>query len=164
MPHMCLALLQFSLFFPACSSFGQKKPPENQPGIAGKIIGKSDVMGQPDYPLRGVVFMVAPEKMKTLLAQIGAEAKYTLHPMLSYSFTEESFQQFARSHALAETNGNYYLEVPPGDWWLCLGNIGTSQTALTFPIELNGCGLVKVEAGKPLNKDITWGEGGFGLK
>jgi len=148
----------------ACSSLGQKNKEVLQAGIAGKLIGQSDVMGQPDAFLPGVVFVVAPQKMEALLLQIGAEPSRPLHPILSHSFSEEDFQRTATLVDLIEKEGDYHLDVPPGDWWLCLGNVGSLSSTLTFPLYLNGCGMVKVEAGKLLKKDITWGEGGFGLK
>ena len=129
--------------------------------IRGRVRRKSDVISLfGGGPIGGALVLAIPsDKVDPLLGEVGLpKGVLTLPeapelPVLS----ADHLRKYVEASAISQRNGKYALWVPPGNYLLCLANLGRSEMV---PAYVGGCIEVTVLEGKQLRQDIFWGEAG----
>ena len=129
--------------------------------IRGQAMRKSDVVQDPNTPIDEALLLAIPsEEFDLLLEEAGLSRASTNRLTSLLVLTEESFEMHVEASATSQQNGDYDLKVPPGNYFLCLANLGLPRQLETFPADVYGCIEITVPEGTNLLQDIFWGEGG----
>lgn len=130
--------------------------------LIGRAMTKSDVATEPDRPLRETLVLAIPSTdLDPLLAAIGmADDRAKELGRLGFRLSEDLFQSYVEASAATGQNGWYALEVPPGDYILCLANLGSSDAVKKLPANVYGCIEVSVSEGERVTQDLFWSMGG----
>jgi hypothetical protein len=126
------------------------------PNITGKILSKSDVFLQPDRPLSKIVVLVISESnFEDLLHESSTQSGSM--PIID----NELHGKYVTTSTVSMQDGSYNLQLPQGNYYFCLANIGRN---ITLPAYVNGCVEVSISEEHQENIDVYWGEGGVTLK
>jgi len=124
-------------------------------GINGEVLYESDVATQPDQPLVDQLVLVIPLKEASRILGINPDElnQETLRFLRSTITTNES-QIITK---LTDNEGKYIMELPPGEYVICLGDAESPPEG--FPVNTRGCGQVAVAAGALVQVNISSGFG-----
>ena len=128
--------------------------------VRGRVRSKSDISLFSGGPLGGVLVLAIPsDKVDPLLEEVGLpKGVNTLLEALELPvLSADLLKKYVEDSMVSKQNGRYALRVPPGNYVLCLANIGRSEV---LPAYVNGCFEVIVLEGKQLRQDIFWGIAG----
>ena len=129
--------------------------------IRGQAMRKSDVVQDPNTPINEAFLLAIPsEEFDLLLEEAGLSRAPTNRLMSLLVLTEELFEKYVEASATSQQNGDYELQVPPGNYFLCLANLGLPRQPEVFPADVYGCSEITVPEGTQLIQDIFWGEAG----
>jgi hypothetical protein len=109
-------------------------------------MAQSDVSGMPDVPYEsGVVVLVPAPVMPELRAAAEPVDAASGEPVGWLQMTEELHERFGAVTATIEPDGRFCLDVRPGDYYVCVGDLGRSYaTPEEFPHLIHGWVLTTV--------------------
>ena len=129
--------------------------------IQGRVKRKSDVISLfGGGPIGGaLVIAIRSDKVDPLLEEVGLPKGVLTFPEAPELpvLSADHLRKYVEASAISQRNGKYALRVPPGNYLLCLANLGRSEMV---PAYVGGCIEVTVLEGKQLRQDIFWGEAG----
>jgi len=129
--------------------------------IRGQAMRKSDVVQDPNTPIDEAFLLAIPsEEFDLLLEEAGLSRASTNRLMSLLLLTEELFEKYVEASATSQQDGEYELKVPPGNYILCLANLGLPRQPEVFPADVYGCIDITVPEGTQFSQDIFWGEAG----
>ena len=133
--------------------------PAEKSSVTGKVLHKSDVMTIPDTPYsQGMVLAVSEDSFPALLKHVGIVPG---SQRIQFAMSNELFSSYVSTSAELKQNGNYTLELNPGNYALCVGNLGAPPpNPEAFPVYVYGCLEVSVKSGDKKSIDIFFGVGG----
>jgi hypothetical protein len=128
--------------------------PENFQGFFGRVYSASDVSGIPDTPLKNQLILAIP---------IGAAPD-----LLALDFPLDPARLRFLRHTLpapdprvevtaSGEDGTYTLQLPPGDYLICLGD--SQHPTERYPLDLRGCGSATLPTGEAREVNISSGYG-----
>jgi hypothetical protein len=137
--------------------------PAEKSSVTGKVLHKSDVMTIPDTPYsQGMVLAVSGESFPALLKQVGIVPG---SQRIQFAMSNELFSSYVSASAELKGNGSYTLQLDPGKYALCVGNLGAPPpNPEAFPVYVYGCLNVLVKTGEERFIDIFFGIGGVTYK
>lgn len=134
---------------------------KGEESIRGQAMRKSDVVQDPNTPIDEAFLLAIPsEEFDLLLEEAGLSRASTNRLMSLLVLTEELFEKYVEASATSQQNGEYELKVPPGNYFLCLANLGLPRQPEVFPADVYGCIEITVPESTQLIQDIFWGEAG----
>jgi hypothetical protein len=124
-------------------------------GLTGTVIAASDVAGRPDVPLPDqLVLAVAVADADEVL---GAGTSSVGDAELRNLRADLPAPHPALAATLSDAAGAYTLQLPPGDYLLCVAD--SDSTPPSFPARTRGCSRTAVPAGGMARVDISSGFG-----
>ncbi len=106
--------------------------------IAGSVVLVSDVMNMPDMPASmGTVVAIGSERWRELSDAIGPAA---IEPQRAQFGFRKEWTDFIEARGEIDDQGRWSLELDPGDYVLCIGNLaGPAPAPESHPISVTGC-------------------------
>lgn len=128
--------------------------------VTGTVIHASDVASIPDTPYgSGAVVAVPATRWHDLSARIGLNEPPLRHAQ--FTLPRAAFDELVADSAGIRDDGTYELDLIPGRYIICVGNLGAPPPAPeVYPVVVGGCLEVRVPEGPRHRLDILFGEGG----
>lgn len=167
----CLAILVFLILIIGIYRIQTAITPEEQlkkSGIYGGVFHKTDhptvfelLLPFWRSPFHSGLIVVTPSDSFTHLAD-------TINIFLDSGLYVAGFQidkdvlvAYKGMSVSVGKNGRYLLSVPPGNYMLCLANVGLPPPEEDFPARVSGCIEVTVHEDKWTKQDIFFGRAGI---
>lgn len=131
--------------------------------VSGQVMHQSDVMTIRNSPYTsGVVLAIPLYRMGSLMKKVERNPGLNAN---QFSMAEEAFSTHVVASIELGTNGWYSLALSPGDYSLCVGNLGESRSNPGLPpVYIYGCFKLKIKAGDKQSINISYGLGGVFFK
>lgn len=140
-----------------CSWAGKEKatkPPDSTAtdgNVRGRVWFRSDVQSIPDSPFaQALVIAFREDRFALLRSELG-------QPPARFLISEEMLARFAAKEAGSDSAGAYSLQIPPGNYWVCVGDPPREQK---FPVYVYGCLRITVPQNQGRERDLFvegWG-------
>lgn len=130
---------------------------QGRPGgsIRGRVMSKSDVSTIPHSPLQAFVLIIPFAESDSLLEEVGfPHDDESGFGKLGFTLTERVFERFIVASTTSNQSGDYELQVPVGNYLVCIANLDVSTRSEMLPAHIEGCVEVSIQEGKQLHQDI----------
>ncbi len=130
----------------------------NVPGIEGVVRHESDVSTIPNMAYKnGIVLAFSRSTWQLLVTELNLNQ--TLRSQ--FNLSRNDYESRLSGAVSLSIDGAYKLELSPGDYVVCVGNLGsTPADQVKYPVAINGCFETFIPDFR-LEVDIYYGIGGI---